>query len=338
MKSVPVKNAVGMTLCHDVTRIVPDLFKGPAFKKGHIIRKEDILTLLDIGKEHIYVASPEDGVHEDAAAERIAKAAAGNNLALSRPCEGKINFTARSTGLLKCNAKALERINTISDVMFATLHTNRFVTEGEQVAGTRIIPLTIHESGLRQVEKVCRESFPIVEVLPLSHHKVGLVTTGSEIFKGSIKDAFGPVLKQKFEELGSCVTRQILVSDEIDRTVTAIHDLIAEGSDMIAVTGGMSVDPDDRTPASIRAAGGRIVTYGAPVLPGAMFMLAYIGNVPVIGLPGCVMYYRASIFDLVVPRLLAGDSVTASDIAAMGHGGFCGNCSECRFPSCSFGK
>ncbi|MFO7753769.1 MAG: molybdopterin-binding protein [Desulfobacteraceae bacterium] len=338
MKSIPVKQAVGMTLCHDVTRIVPDLFKGPVFKKGHIIRKEDIQTLLEIGKEHIYVASLDGGVHEDTAAERIATAAASSKLALSDPCEGKVNFTASSPGLLKINVTALERINTIPDIMFATLHTDRCVKEGEQVAGTRIIPLTIHESRLKEVEQVCRECFPIVDVLPFSKHKVGLVTTGSEIFKGRIQDAFGPVLKRKFEELGSSITRQILVSDEIDRTVAAIHELIEEGADMIAVTGGMSVDPDDRTPSSIRAAGGRIVSYGAPVLPGAMFMLAYIKDIPVIGLPGCVMYYKASIFDLVVPRLLAGDFVTASEIAGMGHGGFCSNCRECRFPSCSFGK
>jgi len=338
VKSVPVEKAVGMTLCHDVTRIVPDVFKGPAFKKGHIIRKEDIPTLLEIGKEHIYVASLDGSVHEDAAAERIASAAAGKDLVLSDPCEGKVNFTARSAGLLKINVNALDLINEIPDIMFATLHTNRHVTAGEPVAGTRIIPLTIHEPRLRQVEKVCLECFPIVDVLPLVPHKIGLVTTGTEIFKRRIQDGFGPVLKRKFEELGSSVTRQILVSDEIDRTVTAIHDLIEEGADMIAVTGGMSVDPDDRTPASIRAAGGQVITYGAPVLPGAMFMLAYIGDVPVIGLPGCVMYYRASIFDLVVPRILAGDSVTASDIAGMGHGGFCSNCRECRFPSCSFGK
>ncbi|MFO7749443.1 MAG: molybdopterin-binding protein [Desulfobacteraceae bacterium] len=338
MESVPVKQAVGMTLCHDVTQIVPDLFKGPAFRKGHIIQEEDVPKLLEIGKEHIYVAGLDGGIHEDAAAERIARAAAGGGLALSDPCEGKVNFTATRSGLLKIDVDALNRINTIPDIMFATLHGNRQVTEGTPVAGTRIIPLTIPEPGLEQVEAVCQEAFPLLEIKPFRPHKVGLVTTGSEIYNGRIKDGFGPVLEKKFEKLNSAIFRQILVSDDMAMTVDAIHELIHGGAEMIAVTGGMSVDPDDRTPASIRAAGGSIVTYGAPVLPGAMFMLAHIGKIPVIGLPGCVMFYRASIFDLVVPRLLAGEEVTGSDITAMGHGGFCSNCKVCRYPACSFGK
>ena len=168
--------------------------------------------------------------------------------------------------------------------------------------------------------------------------RVGLVTTGSEVYHGRIEDAFGPVIQEKIKALGSQVIRQILVSDDQEMTVAAIHALIAEGAEMVMVTGGMSVDPDDQTPASIRAAGGDVITYGAPVFPGAMFMLATIDGIPVAGLPGCVMYYQASIFDLVVPRLLAGETVSREDIATMGHGGFCSGCKRCRYPLCGFGK
>ncbi len=188
------------------------------------------------------------------------------------------------------------------------------------------------------MERICREQPPLIQVKPFKACKIGLVTTGSEIYKGRIKDNFGPVIKDKMKELGSYVFRQIFVSDDVRMTVDAINELMDEGADMITVTGGMSVDPDDQTPASIRAAGAEVVTYGAPVLPGAMFMLAHIGTTPIVGLPGCVMYYDASVFDLVVPRILAGETVTREDIAAMGHGGLCANCKTCRYPLCSFGK
>ena len=206
------------------------------------------------------------------------------------------------------------------------------------MAGTRIIPLFTDERRITAVEQICRDAFPLIQVKPFARGKVGIVTTGSEIYHGRIEDRFGPVLRKKFDALGSEVIDQVFVSDDIDMTVTAIHDLIRSGAQLIAVTGGMSVDPDDQTPASIRAAGGKVTTYGAPVLPGAMFMLAHIDDVPVVGLPGCVMYYQASIFDLTVPRIVAGEKLTREDIITMGHGGYCFNCPECRYPACAFGK
>jgi hypothetical protein len=252
--------------------------------------------------------------------------------------EGKVNLVAGAFGLLKIDVPALDRINAIEDVIFSTLHTGQAVQPGQPLAGTRIIPLVTFLKKIEEVEEICRSGFPVVAVRSFARVPVGIVTTGSEVYHGRIEDRFGPVVRAKFTELGSRVLRQEFVSDDIDMTVKAIHGLIKEGAGMVAVTGGMSVDPDDQTPAAIRAAGGKVVTYGAPVLPGAMFMLAYIGDVPVLGLPGCVMYYRASIFDLVVPRLLAGDTVTRQNIAAMGHGGFCASCEDCRFPNCAFGK
>jgi molybdopterin biosynthesis enzyme len=240
--------------------------------------------------------------------------------------------------LLKIDVEGLHRINDIEGVVFATLHTLQPVLEGEKLAGTRIVPLVTEEKRIEKVEAICREHRPVVQVLPFAPYRVGVVTTGTEVYSGRIPDGFGPVVRRKFAALGSTVFRQELVSDDVEMTVAAIRRLLEDGAQMIAVTGGMSVDPDDRTPASIRAAGGVEVVYGAPVLPGAMFLLAYIGAVPVLGLPGCVMYHRHSIFDLVVPRILAGEAVSRENIVALGHGGLCRDCVDCRYPACSFGK
>lgn len=339
MKVVPVREAVGMVLCHDVTRIVPGESKGPAFRKGHVIRRQDVPLLRDLGKEHIYVFELGRGrIHENDAARRIALSASGAGVRRSEPVEGKVDLLAEGPGLLRIDVEGLSRINAVGDVVFATLHTLQAVREGEKLAGTRIVPLVTEESRVEQVEAICREHRPVVEVLPFRPRRVGMVTTGTEVYRGRIPDGFGPVVRRKFDRLGSTVFRQELVSDDVEMTVAAIQGLLEDGAQMIAVTGGMSVDPDDRTPAAIRAAGGEDVIYGAPVLPGAMFLLARIGDVPVIGLPGCVMYHRSSIFDLVVPRILAGLPVSREDIAALGHGGLCRGCPECRYPACSFGK
>jgi molybdenum cofactor synthesis domain-containing protein len=339
VKSVSVHDAVGMVLCHDATRIVPGRHKGPAFKKGHIITDQDIGPLLDMGKANVYVYDLSEGyIHEDDAANRIASAAAGPGLQLTSPSEGRVNLTASLNGLLKVNPAALSQINSVDDVVFATLHTNRPVVLNQSLGGTRIIPLVTREENVRRVELICREYAPVVQVKALRPLPVGIVTTGSEVFHGRIEDKFGPVLHVKFAELGCPVLGQVFVSDDPAMTAHAIEKFIDDGAEMVAVTGGMSVDPDDRTPTAIRDTGARVVTYGAPVFPGAMFMLAYLGEVPIIGLPGCVMYYRTSIFDLIVPRILAGEAITREDIIELGHGGFCSGCAKCIYPHCGFGR
>lgn len=342
MRELPVAEAIGTVLCHDITQIIPgagpDRCKGALFKKGHVIRPEDVERLLDVGKEHLYVFDLAEGlVHEEEAALRVARAVSGQGILLGSPSEGKVTLTAAEFGLLKVDSERLQQLNGLDDLVLSTLHTNQTVRKGQNLAGVHITPLVMEEARVRQAESLCAAA-PILEVRPLRRAKVGVVTTGSEVFKGRIKDGFGPVLREKFARLGSEVFRQLLVSDDEDMTVKAIQALLALGADFLVVTGGMSVDPDDRTPAAIRAAGAKIECYGAPVLPGAMFLLGYIGQVPILGLPGCVMYYKSSIFDLVVPRLLAGDRLSRSDIAALGHGGYCSACAECRFPVCPFGK
>jgi len=339
MKTIAVQDAVGMVLAHDVTCIVPGKTKGPAFRKGHIVREVDLPVLLNIGKERLYVLEIKPGmVHEDEAAQRIAAAAAGPGLKLSAPCEGRINLVAEYTGLLKIDVTALNELNALGDVVFATIHGNHRVEMKQAVGGTRIIPLITDEVKVRQAEQICIRHHPLISIKPFRRYSVGLITTGSEVYKGRIEDTFGPVVKRKFEELGSRVIRQISVSDDIDMTLAAIHECRQMGVELIALTGGMSVDPDDQTPASIRASGASVVSYGAPTFPGAMFMLAYLDGIPIVGLPGCVMYHKSSIFELIVPRLLAGEKISQRDISEMGHGGFCAGCSECRYPLCGFGK
>ena len=291
-----------------------------------------------MGKKHLFVLEKDDtDVHEDEAAYRIASRAAGSGIELTKPSEGKIELIASVDGLLKIDRDRLFELVSQDEIMFAAIHDNIVVRKGEKLAGTRIIPLFVAEEILKKAEDILAGE-PIIRIVPLKEMKVGVVTTGSEVYSGIIEDAFGPVLVRKFGALGSKVEKQLFADDDEDMIADCIKQLIDEGMDIIGITGGMSVDPDDRTPSGIRKAGGSVVSYGAPVLPGAMFMLSYIGDVPVVGLPGCVMYSRTSIFDLIVPRLLAGEKITKQDINKLAVGGLCLNCETCTYPVCGFGK
>jgi molybdenum cofactor synthesis domain-containing protein len=274
---------------------------------------------------------------EDASAI-IAKAASGNGIKLTcMPGQGT-GFVTTGTGVLKVNREALNSLNSINSISFSTLHGNHAVTSETPVGEMRITTFETHENLIREAEKICSEYFPVIEIKLFRNLKTGIITTGNEIFSGRIKDKFGPILKEKFSRLNCEVIRQLFVPDDVEKTVAAIHELVSEGADLIALTGGMSVDPDDLTPLSIRKTGAKIVTYGVPIYPGGMFLLAYLGNIPVLGLPGCVMYHRASIFDLVLPLIIAGETVTREYVVSLGHGGLCARCEECRYPVCGFGK
>jgi molybdenum cofactor synthesis domain-containing protein len=337
MKKIKVHDAVGSVICHDITQIIPGNFKGVAFKKGHIVREEDIPVLLSVGKEHLYVWEKREGMlHEDEAAETLKNLTAGEGLDFSEPREGKINFIAREDGLLKVDKEALMKLNMLGELVVVTLHNNFPVKKGQKVAGTRIVPLVIEEEKIKRAASFIKHK--VVEVIPYKPKKIGIVTTGSEVYHGRIKDAFGPAIVRKVEEYNCVVLGQTIVSDDLDMITTAIKGWIEKGADMIVCTGGMSVDPDDMTPTAIKNTGAELVTYGAPILPGSMLLLAYKGELPILGLPGCVMYNSRTAFDLVLPRILAGEKLTKEDIAAYGHGGLCMECEVCRFPDCSFGK
>lgn len=337
METIRVEEAVGTVLCHDITRIVPGEFKGPAFEKGHVVSPEDIPELLKLGKERLYVWKLAPGmVHENDAAIRIARALAGSFLIPSSPKEGKVNLIAAADGLCAIDEGRLLEVNLLEDIVAATRNHRRPVKAGDIVAGVRVVPLVIEEQRIAQVEKVCAGN-PIVEVKPFKPSKIGIVIVGNEVYFGRIQDGFGPVIAGKAEEFGCQVIRQLIVPDDVGRIGQAILDLIADGAEIVLTTGGMSVDPDDVTPRAIRETGAEIVTYGAPVLPGSMLMVAYLGKTPILGLPGCVMYHRTTVFDLVFPTVLTGETVTRTMIARLGMGGLCLNCPDCRYPACSFG-
>ncbi|KLU58969.1 molybdopterin molybdenumtransferase [Peptococcaceae bacterium CEB3] len=340
MQKIRVQDAVGSVLIHDLTQILPGESKGPRFKKGHIVREEDIPVLLSMGKENLYVWDRTEGlVHENEAAERLARAVAGPGLHLSEPSEGKITLTAEYAGLLNVAEETVDDLNSMEYIVLATLHSHRPVEKGAKVAGTRVVPLMIEESILAEAERVAQaHSGPVLEVKPLRSWKVGVVTTGSEVYHGRIKDKFGPVVRAKIESWGSTVIGQSFADDDIPMIQERIREHLDNGAEMVLVTGGMSVDPDDVTPTAIRELGGELVTYGSPVLPGAMFLLAYLGDIPVMGLPGCVMYSKTTVFDLVAPRVLVGEHLTKRDIAKLGHGGLCLECKVCTYPHCPFGK
>ena len=340
MKLMKTEEAVGQVLCHDITQIIKEVTKDAVFRKGHIITEEDIPVLLSVGKDHIYVwENDETMMHENDAAEVLCAICKGENISSGNVKEGKIELKAECDGVLKINREKLKAVNSFGQMMIASRHGDFQVKAGDKLAGTRIIPLVIEKEKMDQVKALAGDK-PIMNVVPYKPHKVGIVTTGNEVFYGRIKDTFTPVVKAKVEYFGAEVIGHKITNDENENIEKCIRELLEEGCDMILCTGGMSVDPDDKTPLAIRNVCGSVVTYGAPVLPGAMFLLAYYGdnNIPVMGLPGCVMYAKRTIFDLVLPRIMTDEILTKEDFDRIGEGGFCLNCDICTFPNCGFGK
>ncbi|HEX3030688.1 MAG TPA: molybdopterin-binding protein [Bacillota bacterium] len=338
MERIRTVDAVGTVLCHDITEIVPGKFKGAAFKKGHVVRPEDVEVLLRLGKENLFVWKCEEGwVHENEAALRITQCVAGSGITLTDPVEGKVNLVAAGAGLLKIQVEKLAELNELEQIVVATLHTDQLVSAGQVVAAARVIPLVIEETRLIQAAQVCA-AHPLISVHSLRPLTAGIITTGNEVYCGRIEDGFGPVVVDKLKHLGCKVKEAVILPDDSARIAAAIQAMVNRGTELIIVTGGMSVDADDATPGAIAAAGAEIITHGAPLFPGAMFLLAYLDHVPVVGLPGCAMYNKITVFDLVLPRLLAGERLTRRDLTRLGHGGLCLGCAECRFPACTFGK
>lgn len=342
MKEINTKDAVGHVLCHDITQIVKDKVKGVAFKKGHVVKEEDIDTLLSLGKDHLYVWEKKEGMlHENEAAIILKDICKNEYMEESDVKEGKIELSASIDGLFKINVDKLREVNALGEMMIATRHQNFPVKKGDKLAGTRIIPLIIEEEKMKKAKELCCDG-PILSIKPFVHKKVGIVTTGNEVFYERIKDTFGPVIAEKVEEFDVEVLGQAIVNDDPKNITNAILEFIEKGADMVLCTGGMSVDPDDKTPKAIKDTGADIISYGAPVLPGAMMLVSYYKNVdkliPIIGLPGCVMYAKRTIFDLILPRIMADEIITKNDLSRLGIGGLCLNCDVCNYPNCGFGK
>lgn len=343
MKLIKTEDAVGHVLCHDITQIIKGVTKDAVFRKGHIVTEEDIPVLLSVGKENLYVWEKEEGMlHENDAAEILRQICQGEHMHPSDVKEGKIELIADIDGVLKIEREKLRKVNSLGEIMIASRHGDFPVKKGDKLAGTRVIPLVISEEKMQQAKDVTAGG-AIFNILLYKKKKAGIVTTGSEVYYHRIKDTFTPVIEEKLAEYDIEIGGHEICNDDPQMIENAIRSLLADGCNMIVCTGGMSVDPDDRTPYAIRQVTGEIVSYGAPVLPGAMFLLAYYREegkevIPVLGLPGCVMYSKRTIFDLVLPRLTVGEILTAEDLNTLGEGGLCLNCPECTFPNCGFGK
>ena len=330
MKLIKTEDAVGHVLCHDITQIIKGVTKDAVFRKGHIVTEEDIPVLLSVGKENLYVWEKEEGMlHENDAAEILRQICQGEHMHPSDVKEGKIELIADIDGVLKIEREKLRKVNSLGEMMIASRHGDFPVKKGDKIAGTRVIPLVISEEKMQQAKDVTAGG-AIFNILPYKKKKAGIVTTGSEVYHHRIKDTFTPVIEEKLAEYDIEIGGHEICNDDPQMIENAIRSLLADGCNMIVCTGGMSVDPDDRTPYAIRQVTGEIVSYGAPVLPGAMFLLAYYREegkeaIPVLGLPGCVMYSKRTIFDLVLPRLTVGEILTAEDLNTLGEGGLCLN-------------
>lgn len=338
MKQVKTVSAVGHILCHDLTQIIPNEYKGARFRKGHIVTEEDIPVLLSMGKENLYVWEKKEGfLHEDEGAEILVSLCQNEYMTRSETKEGKIELFADCDGFFEVNRQILKQLNSLGEIMIASRHGNTYVKKGDKLVGTRVIPLVIDEKKLDTAKKIAGDT-PIFKITPFKHKKAAILVTGNEVKKGLIEDKFSDVVKEKFKEFGADVFEPVLVGDDNAEITKQILKHIEMGADIVVCTGGMSVDPDDKTPLAIKNTGADIISYGSPVLPGAMFLLSYYGKIPVCGLPGCVMYAKRTIFDLILPYLMADIPVSLDTLAGLGEGGLCLNCDICTYPNCGFGK
>ena len=321
MKEIKVQDAIGCVLCHDVTEIIRGVVKDARFRKGHIITEADIPVLLKLGKENIFVWENDNAkLHENDAAEILREITQGENLTASDVKEGKIELKATCDGVFHVDADKLNEINAVEEICIATVQNKIPVRKNKSVGAMRVIPLVIDKDKMERVKKIA-DNLPLMKIAPYKKFKVGLVVTGSEIFYERIQDTFTPVIEAKLKTFGLQINERRISDDSKEMTHEKISELLNLGMEMILCTGGMSVDPDDRTPAAIKSTGAEVVTYGVPVLPGAMFMLAYKGDVPIMGLPGCVMFSSKTVFDMILPRVLTGEKLIRKDFTTLGVGG-----------------
>lgn len=340
LKKMPLEKAVGTRLAHDITEISERGFKGPAFRKGHHVSAGDVCRLQRLGKNHLYQFEPEeDEIHENEAAGILAQALSGEGIYFDdAPSEGKINLYAAHDGLLLVDAASLAQLNGIDCVMCATIHNNTPVEKGDPVAATRAIPLVMDRTPVKNAEEIAARGGGILRVLPFQGLSAGLIITGTEISQGLVADRFAPILTRKMRALGGSVKESIVVPDDAGVICRAIRSLIDMGCEIIILSGGMSVDPDDVTRCGIEMAGAIEMHYGAAALPGAMFLAAAIGTVSLLGVPACALHFKITVLDLLLPRIMAGQHLKKDDLVQLGHGGLCRMCRQCNYPACSFGK
>jgi len=339
MIKLSIEKAVGKPLAHDITRIVPGKSKEPAFKRGHILTGDDLPILRDMGKSSVYVFGPDRGyIHEDDAARVVAEAFQRKCFTLEGPSEGRFNIKAQINGLLKININLLTFINQTETIICSTIHQNTVCFKGMTVAATRIIPVAIEESRFWPIVEEIRDKGPLLRLLPFSRRNVGVVVAGEELSSGRIRDCSLDILSPKVESLGGKIISHQICPDKKEIISRALRQMAKDGCDIIIATGGLSVDADDVTLDGIISSGATLVSYGSPILPGAMFALAYLGDIPILGIPAAIFYHKVTVLDIFLPRAMSGDVITREDIISLGHGGLCLNCPECMYPACPFGK
>lgn len=337
MKKIAVEDAVGMTLCHDITQMI-DGFKGAAFKRGHVIEKEDIEKLLNLGKKNIYVWEENAGeIHEEDAAIRMSKMAPVNGATYTEPSEGKVVLKADTRGLFRVDKELLKQINSIDDVTISTLPDHYPVEVGARLASMRIVPLVTKESNIIKAEELCAGK-KLLDIRPYQNKKIGVIITGSEIYSGRIKDKFEPVVREKTAKYPSEILGVTICDDDLEMIVNAAKNYLDKGADFLIFTGGMSVDPDDLTPTAIKKLGADIISYGVPAQPGNMTLVAYLDNVAILGVPGAAISLPTTIFDVLMPQIFTGDKITIEELISLGDGGLCQMCGVCHYPNCTFGR
>jgi formylmethanofuran dehydrogenase subunit E len=342
LSAIPLEEALGKHLLHDLTQIIPGESKGSVFKKDQVITVGDLCRLQQMGRHHLYVAEKnpvgQEWIHEDEAALAFAGAMAGEGVVFeAAPREGKINLAAGRDGLFAVDEERLQIFNFVPGVMCACRHNQTVVSKGRTVAGTRAIPLYLPRSDFHKAMTILADG-PLFEVLPVKPARVGILVTGTEVFLGLVEDRFIPIIQNKVEKFGCEVVRSLIVPDDRQAIGRGVQELLAAGADLVVTTAGLSVDPDDVTRQGLADAGATDLLYGAPILPGAMTLLARIGTVRVIGVPACALYFKRTSFDLLLPRLLAGLELKRRDLARLGHGALCLDCQTCTFPKCPFGR
>lgn len=337
MKKINVEQAIGMALCHDITEM-KDGFKGAAFRRGHIIREEDIPHMLDLGKRTVFVWEENAGeLHEDDCARRMAAMAPVEGAHYTEPSEGKVLLLADRRGMLRVDRTLLRKLNSIGDITISTLPDHYPVEAGARLASMRIVPLVTKEAQILEAEALCAEK-PLLRLRPYEHRRIGVIITGSEVYHGRIKDQFEPVIRAKAARYPSEIVGVTVCDDDLEMIVGAAKRHLEHGADFLIFTGGMSVDPDDLTPTAIRQLGAEIVTHGVPAQPGNMTLVAYLKDVPILGVPGAAISLPTTILDVLLPQIFAGDKITKEELIELGDGGLCQMCETCHWPNCSFGR
>ena len=337
MKKIKIQDAVGRALCHDITEM-NDGFKGVAFQRGHIVQESDIAHMLRIGKQHIFVWEENAGqIHEDDCAIRMARMAPVEGAHYTEPAEGKVLLYADRRGMFRVNRKLLDKLNAIGDITICTLPDHYPVEAGARLASMRIVPLVTEEAQIIEAERLCAEE-TLLALRPYRHKKVGVIITGSEIYHGRVQDKFGPVIRTKLERYPSQIIGIRICDDDQEAIVDAAREHLQNGADFLIFTGGMSVDPDDLTPSAIRQLGAQIITHGTPSQPGNMTLVAYLGHIPILGVPGAAIKLPTTVFDVLLPQIFAGDRICKEELIGLADGGLCQMCPHCHWPNCTFGR